>query len=310
MPSVVVPKAFKGRLAIQNALQEYFLAGHNSDPDVSPYARARAELLRKSGFSEADIGRFEIANIHVALSNASPTFFWLLLFIASDPQLTRDIRAELSNVASATDQESKHEMTIDIRNISEACPLLMSAFQETMRLTDSQVATRIVREDTILSDSRNSYLLKKGAIVQIPGGIIHNSTTLWGPDATTFNPRRFLKTELNSSKKEMSGADKEQEKLRKKAFAPFGGGMHLCPGRHFASGEILGSVAILIMGYDITTKAGETLPAPMSGEWKTIKFAEAVAKPMGRLTSVGARVRRRQGFENVIWKFETGWRLE
>jgi len=310
MPSVIAPKAFRARLEIQKALQEYFLAGHNSDSDVSPYARARAEVLRKSGFSEADIGRFEIADIHVALSNASPTFFWLLLFIISDPQLTREIRAELSNIVSTTDQEGGHEMTIDIRNISEACPLLMSAFQETMRLTDGQVATRNVSEDTVLSDSRNSYLLKKGATVQIPGGIVHNATAFWGPDAATFNPRRFLKTELNFSKKAMSEAEREQEKLRKKAFTPFGGGMHLCPGRHFASGEILGSVAVMIMGYDITTKDGKTLPAPVAEDWRTIKFGEAVAKPLGRLINVGARVRRRQAFEDVIWKFETGWRLE
>jgi cytochrome P450 len=310
MPSVIVPKAFKGRLASQNALQEYFIAGYNSDPDVSPYARARAELFRKSGLPEAEIGRFEIANIHVALANASPTFFWLLLFIASDPQLTREIRAELSKIVTATAQEGRHEMTIDITNISEACPLLLSAFQETMRLTDGQVAVRIVMEDTILSDSKNSYLLKKGATVQIPGGILHNSTTFWGPDAATFNPRRFLKPEPHPSKTAMPEADKEQEKLRKKAFVPFGGGTHLCPGRHFASGEILGSVAVLIMGYDITTRDGAALPAPVAGEWKTIKFGEAVAKPVGRLTGVGARIRRRRGFEDVIWAFETGWRSE
>jgi hypothetical protein len=51
------------------------------------------------------------------------------------------------------------KMTIDITNISEECTLLLSAYQETMRLTDSQTATRIVKEDFNLSDSKNSYLL-------------------------------------------------------------------------------------------------------------------------------------------------------
>jgi Cytochrome P450 len=306
MPSVIAPKAFKGRLANQTALLEYFTSGDNSDPEVSPYAQARAELLRKAGFSKADIGRFEIANIYVSLSNATPTFFWLLLFIASDPQLTNEIRAELSKIVSATDGGGKREMTIDITSISEACPLLLSAYQETMRLTDSQIATRIVKEDTIFSDSGNSYILKKGATVQMPSGIIHSSTAAWGPDAGSFNPRRFLKTQPDSSQKAMPETDKEQEKLRKKSFAPFGGGIHLCPGRHFAFAEILGSVAVLTMGYEITTKDGATLPSPVPGEWKTIKFGEAVAKPVGRLASIGARVRRRQGFEDVIWKFKVG----
>jgi hypothetical protein len=310
MPSVVAPKAFKARIANQTALQEYFAAGYNEDADVSRYARARAEIIRKFGFSKADVGNFEIANIHVSVSNATPTFFWLMLFIASDPQLTEEIRTEVSKIVSVSNQAGKREMTIDITKISEECPLLLSAYQETMRLTDSQTATRIVKEDFILSDSKNSYLLQKGATVQIPGGIPHNSIAVWGPDAATFNPRRFLRTDSNSSKNTTSEADKEQEKLRKKAFVPFGGGIHLCPGRHFAFGEILGSVAVMMMGYDITTKDGAILQGPVPGEWKTIKFGEAVAKPVGRLTSLGARVRRRQGFEDVIWKFETGWKSD
>jgi cytochrome P450 len=94
--------------------------------------------------------------------------------------------------------------------------------------------------------------------------------------------------------------------LRKKAFAPFGGGIHLCPGRHFAFAEILGTVAVLVMGYEITAKDGELLPTPTSKEWKGIKFAEAAAKPYGRLANMSGRIRRRQGFDDVIWSFNVG----
>jgi len=137
MPSVVAPKAFKARIANQTALQEYFAAGYNEDADVSHYARARAEIIRKFGFSKADVGNFEIANIHVSVSNATPTFFWLMLFIASDHQPTEEIRTEVSKIVRVSNQAGKREMTIDITNISEECPLLLSAYQETMRLTDS-----------------------------------------------------------------------------------------------------------------------------------------------------------------------------
>jgi cytochrome P450 len=276
------------------------------EPDVSPYAQARAENLRKFGFGNAAIGKLEIANIHVAVANAIPIFFWLLLFIVTDPQLKKEIRAELSKIVSPTGKGGKHELVIDITNVSESCPLLLSAYQETLRLTSSHIATRFIMEDTILSDGKSSFLLRKGATVQMPSGVMHNSTAVWGPNAgDTFDARRFLKTERSSSKS-LSEADKEQERLRKRAFAPFGGGIHLCPGRHFAFAETLGTIAVLTVGYEITTKDGGLLPKPASQEWKGIKFAEAVAKPYGRLASMGARIRRRQGFEDVIWSFKVG----
>ncbi len=303
MPSVLAPKAFKARIANQTALREYFAAGYGEDPDVSKYAHARADVIRSVGFSQADVGRFEIANIHVSVANATPTFFWLVLFIVSDPQLTDDIRAELKNVISSSDEEGQRVMTINITNISDACPLLLSAYQETMRLTNGQTATRLVKRDLLLSDSTHSYLLTKGATVMMPGGIPHYSKTVWGPSAATFDARRFLKPNADTSKKI---ATSEADKLRKKAFVPFGGGIHLCPGRHFAFSEILGSVALLTMGFEITTEQGATISPPAPGEWKTVKFGEAVGKPVGRLANFGARIRRRKGLEDVIWRFETG----
>jgi cytochrome P450 len=230
----------------------------------------------------------------------------MLLFIISDPQLKDDIRAELSKIVCPTGKGGKRELVIDITNVFKECPLLLSVFRETLRLTNSQMATRLVLEDTLLSDGKSTFLLRKGATVQMPAGVMHNSTAVWGPNAgDMFDARRFLKTAPSSSKS-LSEADKEQERLRKKSLVPFGGGIHLCPGRHFAFAEILGTVAVLVMGYEITATDGALLPTPTSEEWKGIKFAEAAAKPYGRLAGMSARIQRRQGFEDVIWSFKVG----
>lgn len=46
-------------------------------------------------------------------------------------------------------------------------------------------------------------------------------------------------------------AGAEADRQRKAAFFPFGGGLHLCPGRNFAFAEILGLMSVLVTGFDI-----------------------------------------------------------
>jgi hypothetical protein len=119
MPSVVAPKAFKARIANQTALQEYFAAGYNEDANVIRYAQARAEIIRKFGFSKDDVGNFEIANMHLSVSNATPTFLWLMLFITPDFRPTEEIWTEVSKIVCVSNKAGKREMTIDITDISE-----------------------------------------------------------------------------------------------------------------------------------------------------------------------------------------------
>lgn len=52
------------------------------------------------------------------------------------------------------------------------------------------------------------------------------------------------------------------------AFRAFGGGATLCPGRHFASTEILAFVSVMLLRFDIK---------PVSGVWDTTGYKEANA---------------------------------
>jgi cytochrome P450 len=47
-------------------------------------------------------------------------------------------------------------------------------------------------------------------------------------------------------------------------FRVFGGGKTLCPGRHFATNEVLAVVAMFIVRLDMT---------PVGGEWKFLTIA-------------------------------------
>lgn len=46
-------------------------------------------------------------------------------------------------------------------------------------------------------------------------------------------------------------AQQQEEKVRTLSLRPFGGGTTLCPGRHFASNEIMGGIAALLLRLEI-----------------------------------------------------------
>ena len=154
---------------------------------------------------------------------------------------------------------------MDIAKFQTNCPLLLSSFRETLRLVDAATSVRSVTQDIQLTSStRSSYLLKKGNVVQLPSGITHNNPAIWGSEAQKFNPRRFLPETQNSLPKDI-------KKAQTQGYFPFGGGRHLCPGRHFATTEILAFVGAMVTGYVVE---GVKVPA-----MKFQKLGTAVRKP-------------------------------
>lgn len=297
-PSITAPKANRGRTAIQTALAKYYGAEHDLKADVSYMVKGRAATFRKYGVNNADIGKFEIGLLGVSTANAIPTLFWLLCHIFADPSLTQSIRDELA--AMVTDSErpdGKKELSFDITKFESDCPLLVSSYREVIRITNAQLGTRRVMKDTTITDGKVTYLLKEGCDVQIPSGISHLSPDIWGSDSSSFNPRRFMKFDPSTLQSEK---EKQEDKVQKRAYFPFGGGKHLCPGRNFAFAEILGAVAVLVLGFEVENVNGGVIVVPDIGK---AQFGEAIAKPRGMSAKMGAHISRRKDWEDVVWKF-------
>ncbi len=77
----------------------------------------------------------------------------------------------------------------------------------------------------------------------------HLDADIWGADANEFVPDRFIR----DSSRFLPRGDEKQVR-------PFGGGVSLCPGRFFASRQVMSLVAILLNMYDIEMAPGERLP--------------------------------------------------
>jgi cytochrome P450 len=275
LPSITAKKPVAARAKVAKAFEAYYKAG--GAQNASAYAKMRYQSEADNNVPLEDIARYEVGGSIAILVNTAPSAFWTLFLLHSHPGLLEDIRAEIDACTVTTSEGGSTIKNIDITTLKEACPLLLSAYQEVLRYSSMGTSVREVMEDTYL----DQWLLKKGAMLQMPSRIIHQDSSLWGTDVAEFNPRRFLPEEKSNRPRDV-------------CFRAFGGGKTLCPGRHFATNEILAVVATFIARLDMT---------PVGGDWKhpTTANTNVAAVIMEPDDDIQVEVKTRQGFEGVRW---------
>jgi cytochrome P450 len=289
-----MPRSYKARELLQSTFSRYYSSGHHvSDPTTATVTLNRANALAEYGFTGEEIGLMECILPVVATLNTVPTTYWLLLYILQDPCLVETLRSELAAFVenSETDSMGARTITMDISKFETELPLLVSCYRETMRLCNHTVCHRHITQDmTITDQDGHSYLLKKGVDIQLPAGVLHRDTDVWGPDAAQFRAERFAPSKLKLT---------NEDRTRKTAYIPFGGGRHLCPGRNFAFAEIVGCAAVMLWGFDIEATGMEFQDMQMQGP----RLSSGTVKPVESGKGLGARIKPRKGFENVAWRF-------
>ncbi len=283
LPSVLARKGIAGRRRVVRAFVDYFNTGAHKD--ASKLMRNRYETSSKHGISNEDIARYEVGGSLAVLVNTAPAAFWMLLYVFSYPDVLEDIRDEIGSILTMkVDEEDVKFYSLDITSVKTSCPLLTSTFQEVLRHRSMGTSIRQVMQDTVL-DGR--WLLKKGAMIQMPSRAIHRDASIWGSDVDEFNPRRFMKDEKHKTE--------HGKRPNPAAFRAFGGGTTLCPGRHFATNEILALVSMFVMRYDMVPAAG-TWSMPQT---TNTNVAAVVMEPD---TDVKVEISQREGFDGE-WAF-------
>lgn len=283
-PSLTARKGMAGREKLVKAFEYYFRTGGHKNS--SPFVQDRYDISVKNGLSVPDLARYELGSALAILVNTPPTIFWMIYFIYSQTELLAEIRKETESIMATTVSETGEiTRSIDITNAKANCPLLASTYQEVLRHCTIGTSIRQVTQDTVLS---GQWLLKKDALIQMPSGVIHRDPSVWGSDVDAFNPRRFIKDE---KPKTANG-----KRPNPAAFRAFGGGTTLCPGRHFATTEILAVVTMFVMRYDL---------APSGGEWSmpTTERTKQAAIILEPDRDIEVEVSARKGFEHGRWAF-------
>ena len=270
-----------------DAFLEYFKKdGHKSG---SVLIQTRHATSTRNGIPLEDIARYEVGGGLAVLANTPLALFWTILYIYSNPSALQDCRTEAEAVMStSTGPHGNLVRSLDVTSVKSNCPIITSTFQEVLRLCSIGVSVRQVMQDTLLNEK---YLLKRDSTILLPTIVPHSDRSIWGSDVSSFNHMRFVKGDASSKVK--SGL---QNNPSPSSFRGFGGGSTLCPGRHFASTEILATVIMLLMRYDLK---------PINGDWvlptnKNTNFALSIMAPDN---DVEVRVTLREGFEEGDWAF-------
>lgn len=263
-PQLSARSVLRAREVLAVAMAEFIRRG--SWKKASGLVRASIGRLLELGMSVQDVARCEISGTIAVLSSSAPCAWWTVFQIFSDPRVLADVRREAEALVTVEDGTSR----VDLARVRVDCPVLLSTFTETMRHRGVGVSARLLLEDVEVA----GYTLKKGNLLMIPSKVQHTSEAAWGEHVAKFDHLRFVPGRVRPNRT---------------ALRVWGGGHVLCPGRHFASAEILAFAALVVLRFDIR---------PLAGRWLEPSWARsplAAGFPVPDEDTLVEIVPRRQG---------------
>jgi hypothetical protein len=274
-PRFTAPKAYQGRERLVKSFISYYESGGQKGGE---YAFGRWKVQHDAGMSTETIARLEATSGLGLLANSAPTSFWTVFDIYSRPELLIMIREEVRQNALHVDASSGLHI-LDLTGIGNGCNLLLSAFQETLRLRAHGPTTRMVTEDLMLN---GQYLIKAGSILQMPSVLLNRNDSVWKEKPGEFIPERFQ-------------SDKHYSK-KLSAFLSFGTTPRMCPGRHFATAKILALAAMLVLRYDLTPETGRWITPELNPH----AMGATVNPPLDQCR---VQVTQRSEYKQTTWAF-------
>ena len=233
--NIFFKQAVIGREQLVESFAKYFANG--SYKHGSAYIQEFTQHCINQQIPESDIPRFLLGTLFNNVANTIPAAFWVIYRIFSDPVVLEACRSEVSKTVT----DGGDFTTIDLTLVLNACPVLLSTYYEVFRYYGMANSVRVVSEDHVLG---GQYLLKKGGLVMMSARAQHTNPAEWGDNVGEFDFKRFAKRE------------KAEKRNNPVAYRGFGGGNTLCPGRHFASSEILLLATMLMLRSEFVPKGG------------------------------------------------------
>ncbi|KAK3329256.1 cytochrome P450 [Apodospora peruviana] len=215
----------------------------------SPLIRSLARWLLDAGFDVQTIAGACGQQIPNQNSNTVPATAWCIMdaLMCPDPELLPNLRREAEALVVVDSETGKRALDVQKLqgNSSSPTPWHQAVYAETLRLRSGLPITRHAVRDTEI----DGFPVPKGSMVQAPVPIAALSA-VWdveGHPAEEFWPRRHL-----TASQTADGVKTVEFALGSRSgyWFPYGGGIGICPGRHFAKQEIIGTLALLLAQFD------------------------------------------------------------
>lgn len=280
MPRWLIPSAYRNRDTLLQKIKEWHAYAHEhsdckrlgpGDQEWDQYfghkiIKARQEYAMKMKPMTAEARASEDLGLMFASNaNVLPVIFWFIFEALKDSNLRSRMMTEVEPCVSPTTN------AIDITKLAEQ-NLLQSTYAETLRL---RVAIAMTRVNEFSDFDLHGYKIPQHQTMVIFSRTSALNTLAWEQAGRTlkkpleeFHAERFLVNDQQiSSETDAVEVAKETTTTNSTTtpstpfkfsldglagcWIPYGGGQRMCPGRHFAKNEILGTFALLFSAYEL-----------------------------------------------------------
>lgn len=183
----------------------------------------------------------------------SSALTWCTYLLSANSSIQDKLRAELAASSLASSPDSITAETID------SLPYLSAVCAETLRFypTVPITARTTVRTTRILDQA-----IPKGTEILISPWAINRHPELWGPDADTFNPDRWLGSASSGEKTSDIGTRDGERGMNSYEFITFLHGPRSCIGQGFARSELKCLLAALVLRFKMELAVPGEVPVP------------------------------------------------
>jgi cytochrome P450 len=204
-----------------------------------------------------ELPKTDASLLWAAQANTAVVAFFTLFFILRDKTVKQQVQEEVRTALASSDKQSTRSTPYLTADVLSRMEKLDSCISETLRLISAPLPMREVMQDLDIElVSGSKVQLKKGQFAAIYPRYTHMHPAIY-PNPEQFQWDRFL------GKQKPNQFFYQGEPL-KYSLIPFGVGLSVCPGRHFARNEFKVITALLLNWCDIAVQKTETPELDMS----------------------------------------------
>ncbi|KAG8912298.1 hypothetical protein FRC00_004832 [Tulasnella sp. 408] len=275
-PALFMRKAIRARTQLIDLIEEY-LGTPGWEHGAADLVTAIAHGARNDSqppWTDRELATAINSDFWAANGNMTWGFFWCINLMLHEPQSLSPLYEE---VDTTRDAWLKAHPSADLSGGSltdlgeflnnASLPLITSTVSESLRVSSSSFSIRTVVGDGVTINGYPQFEFSEGDILICQTRSVHLDQEVYGLDAATFKPERFLDSGIVT------------EGGSRKPFLAFGGGVSQCEGRHYAAKGCKFALALFLLNFDIKLDPAHEAPSSGSKLFDMTRIGSGILHP-------------------------------